>query len=59
MESKSKKIQHWGVDVRVNGKHVLTIESNCVFGKDLSDIDKDAIRLAASHLMAFVGESRK
>lgn len=52
-----RPLQHWGVDVRVNGEDVLTIESNCLFGKsDLSDVDKEAIRLAGKHLLAFIGE---
>lgn len=53
----SLPLEHWGVDVRVNGEAVLTIESNCLFGKsDLSDVDKEAIRLAGNHLLAFLGE---
>ncbi len=52
-----RPLEHWGVDVRVNGELVLTIASNCLFGKsDLSDVDKEAIRLAGKHLLAFVGE---
>lgn len=52
-----RPLEHWGVDVRVNGEDVLTIESNCLFGKsDLSDVDKEAIRLAGKHLLAFIGE---
>ena len=50
-------VEHWGVDVRVNGEHVLTIESNCLCGRDLSDVDKEAIRTAARHLLAFVGDA--
>jgi hypothetical protein len=51
-----KKLQHWGVDVRVNGKEILTIESNCLCGKsDLSDMEIDAIETAAKHLLAFIG----
>lgn len=50
-------LQHWGVDVRVNGEDVLTIESNCLFGKsDLSPMELDAIRTAANHLLAFAGQ---
>ena len=56
----STSLQHWGVDVRVNGQDVLTIESNCLFGKsDLSDMELEAIRTAAKHLLAFAGESEK
>ena len=52
-----RPLEHWGVDVRVNGEDVLTIESNCLFGKsDLTDVDTEAIRLAGKHLLAFIGE---
>lgn len=51
-------IQHWGVDVRVNGERVLTIESNCLSG--ISDIEKfgDVIRGCAHHLLAFIGDGK-
>lgn len=47
--------KHWGVDVRINGKTVLTIESNCVSGRQLSFDDEETIRNCAEHLLAFVG----
>lgn len=51
------RVQHWGVDVRVNGECVLTIESNCLCGKsDLSAMELNAIRTAANHLLAFAGK---
>jgi hypothetical protein len=25
-----KDVEHWGVDIRINGERVLTIESNCL-----------------------------
>ena len=53
-----RKIEHWGVDVRVNGAQVLTIESNCVYGKQLTDDEEEVIREAARHLLAFVGEQK-
>ena len=53
----SSSPEHWGVDVRVNGEDVLTIESNSMSGKsDLSDMEVDAIRTAAKHLLAFAGQ---
>lgn len=55
----SSALQHWGVDVRVNGERVLTIESNCLSGRELSDVDEQAIRTAAQHLLAFVGEESR
>jgi hypothetical protein len=48
---------HWGVDVRFNHETILTIESNCLSGKsELSDEEKEAIREAARHLLAFIGD---
>lgn len=55
----SSALQHWGVEVRVNGEHVLTMESNCLSGRELSDIDEHAIRTSAQHLLAFVGEESR
>ena len=56
MESR-EELQHWGVDVRVNGEDILTIESNSLFGKsDLSDIELEAVRTAAKQLLAFAGQ---
>lgn len=52
-------LKHWGVDVRVNGEHVLTIELNCLSGRELSDVDEHAIRTAARHLLAFVGDESR
>ena len=55
----SSSLQHWGVDVRVNGEDVLTIESNRICGKiDLSAMELDAIRTAANNLLAFAGQQR-
>lgn len=45
--------------MRVNGEHVLTIESNCLSGRQLSDVDEEAIRTAAQHLLAFVGQESR
>ena len=60
MSSNEHKIDHWGVDVRINGEDILTIESNCLFGKsDLSDSELKVIRTAAKHLLAFAGEEDK
>lgn len=55
----SQKIYHWAVEVRVNHKQVLTIESNCVYGKSLSNQEEEVIREAAEHLLAFVGKHAK
>ncbi|AMV30882.1 hypothetical protein VN12_02120 [Pirellula sp. SH-Sr6A] len=53
-----KKVEHWGCDVRINGKHVLTIESNCVYGRFLTDADEETIREIAENLLAFVGKKK-
>lgn len=53
-----KDIQHWGVCCYINGEHVLTIESNSVCGRTLSDQDEEAIRNMAEHLLAFVGSGK-
>lgn len=48
------KEKHWGVDVRVNHEHILTIESNCLSGKsELSDEENDAIYRCGEHLIGF------
>jgi hypothetical protein len=60
MSRSSDQVQHWGVDVRVNGETILTIESNCLSGKsNLTDAEDDMIRLAANHLLSFAGKSKK
>lgn len=48
--------QHWGVDVRVDGENVLTIESNCLSGVENIHDYADAIRTCAHHLLAFIGD---
>lgn len=53
------KIEHWGVTCYINCQHVLTIESNSVCGRQLSDSDIEAIRNMAEHLLAFVGDSKE
>jgi hypothetical protein len=50
------QIHHWSVEVCVNHDRILTIESECLCGKsDLSDVELEAIRFAAEHLLAFAG----
>lgn len=53
---RSAPTQHWSVTVRRNGEEVVTIESNCLSGRELNAEDEDAIRTAGTHLLAFVGE---
>jgi hypothetical protein len=48
--------KHLSVTVAIDGEPILTIETNCVAGKsNLTNEDEDAIRLAAAHLLSFVG----
>lgn len=49
-------VQHWGVDIRVNGERVLTIESNCLSGIDNISDYADTVRECAHHLLAFIGD---
>lgn len=49
--------EHWSVTVERNGEKVVTIESNCLSGREISRDDENTIRTAASHLMAFIGHS--
>ncbi len=51
----SRNEMHWSVSVTRDGETIVTIESNCLSGRDLSPEDEDTIRLAAKHLLAFVG----
>lgn len=46
---------HWSVSVERDGENVVTIESNCLSGRDLSEQDRATIRHCAAHLLAFVG----
>jgi hypothetical protein len=50
-------IEHWGVDVRLNCERVLTIESNCLSGRDLSDEELEAVYQCALHLIGFCGRT--
>ena len=46
---------HWAVTVWRNGDSILTMESNCLSGRDLSPDDEETIRDCGRHLLAFVG----
>jgi hypothetical protein len=52
---RARLIEHWSVAVNRNGENILTIESNCLSGKDLTLEDQETIRQCARHLVAFVG----
>lgn len=47
---------HWAVTVWRNGEEVVTIESSCLSGREISEADEKAIRIAALHLLGFVGQ---
>ena len=53
--TKDEPTQHWAVMVERNGANVVTIESNFLAGRDLSDEDKRVVELAATHLLSFLG----
>ena len=47
---------HWSVTVSRNGEEIVTIESNCVSGREISPADEETIRTAAHHLLGFIGD---
>lgn len=49
---------HWSVTVERNGEPIVTIESNGLSGREISAEDEDAIRAAAHHLLAFIGDGQ-
>ncbi len=55
----SQPQQHWSVTVSRNGENILTTESNCLSGRNLSDEDEACIRNCVQHLLSFVGEPRR
>lgn len=46
----------WSVIVERKGERVLCIEPGCLSGRKLSQDDEEAIRTAARHLLAFIGD---
>jgi hypothetical protein len=48
--------EHWSVTVSRDGEEIVTIESNSLSGRELTSEDEAAIRLAAHHLLAFIGD---
>lgn len=49
--------KHWAVSVSREGETILTIESNCLAGRDLSAEDQQCVRDCARHLLSFVGDN--
>jgi hypothetical protein len=52
------KNKHWAVTILVDGDQILNIESNFLSGKELTKEDEKIIRIAAEHLIAFVGRDK-
>ena len=48
--------EHWAVTVERSGERIVTIEANCLSGRDLAPGDEETIRTAAHHLLAFIGD---
>jgi len=44
--------QHWARA----GENIVTIESNCLSGREISPEDEETIRTAARHLLSFIGD---
>lgn len=48
---------HWRVSVETSGELIVAIEPEMLAGRELSEADEDAIRTAAHHLLAFIGDA--
>lgn len=55
-DSNDQATQHWAVTVSRNGEDIVTIESNCLSGREIGPEEELAIRIAANHLLAFIGD---
>lgn len=47
---------HWAVTVSRDGEEIVTIESNCLSGREISAEDEETIRTAARALLGFIGD---
>jgi hypothetical protein len=47
---------HWRVSVETSGEQIVAIETEMLAGREISEADEDAIRTAAHHLLAFIGD---
>lgn len=47
---------HWRVSVETSGELIVAIEPEMLAGREISEADEDAIRTAAHHLLAFIGD---
>lgn len=48
--------EHWRVSVEASGEHIVSIEPEMLAGREISEADEQAIRTAAHHLLAFIGD---
>lgn len=48
--------EHWAVTVLRSGEEIVTIESNCLSGREITPEDEETIRIAVRHLLAFIGD---
>lgn len=47
---------HWRVSVETSGDLIVAIETEMLCGREISEADESAIRTAAHHLLAFIGD---
>lgn len=47
---------HWRVSVETSGETIVSIETEMLAGREISEADEDAIRTAAHNLLAFIGD---
>jgi hypothetical protein len=47
---------HWRVSVETSGDLIVAIETEMLCGREISKAEEDAIRTAAHHLLAFIGD---
>jgi len=47
----------WEVEVRINGESVLTIGTDHIAGRELTDEECAAVRTCGEHLISFAGPS--
>lgn len=48
---------HWSVTVSRHGEEIVTMETNCLSGREISPDDERTIRTAAEMLLAFIGDA--
>lgn len=54
----TQPVQTWEIELRVNGTDILTIGSNHLCGINNIDDYGDTVRMAAEHMLAFIGRPR-